>query len=151
MSENYVLIEEIIARSNNKIWDKAKLEWDLVGITHSEEEKVCLCSHFPIKEICHLQNRETHIAVEIGNCCVKHFFNMDSQNIFDSLRRIKKDINKSLNSDTINYYFKNGFLTQWEYGFYLDIWRKRVLSFKQREIKVRINKKILSVFDKPKQ
>lgn len=70
MSE-YKLTQEIIALSQAKTWDVAKLEWILHEIYEAEEPETCLCGHFPIIEICTLQNKLNSNFVTVGNCCVK--------------------------------------------------------------------------------
>ena len=46
----YKLTEEILKRSQAKVWDIAKLEWKLNEIYEAEEPETCLCGHFPIIE-----------------------------------------------------------------------------------------------------
>ena len=44
---------------------------------------MCLCSHFPIKEICVIRNRVNGVRAEVGNVCVKKFLGLPSGKIFE--------------------------------------------------------------------
>jgi len=138
------LHREIIARSEADTWDKARSEWDLKTIHISDDPEVCLCGHNPIREICTIHNRENGAEVDVGNCCVNHFLGLESEKLFVSIRKLKYDAGASLNQDAIEYAFSRRIITEWEYGFYLDIWRKRKLSKKQLDVKNRINAKVMA-------
>ena len=140
MSE-YKLTAEIISLSQSDIWDKAKLEWALNEIYQAEEPETCLCGHFPIIEICVLRNKFNGNNATVGNCCVKKFIGLPSDKIFQAVKKVKKDNQKSLNAEAIEYGKNKGWLNQWEYDFYMDIMRKRNLSSKQLRKKIQINKK----------
>ena len=77
MSE-YKLTNEIIGLSQSKVWDTAKLEWSLSQIYEADEPERCLCGHFPIIEICILQNKfnskETPFATIKARIGVLTFF-----------------------------------------------------------------------------
>ena len=145
MSE-YQLTKEIISRSVAKNWDAAKLEWKLDHIYESEEPGTCLCGHFPIKEFCIIRNIKNGALATVGNCCVNKFMGITSDKIFQSLRRVRKTPEKSLNAEAIQYAFDQGWINEWEKDFYLDILRKRQLSLKQQSKKAQINDKILHNF-----
>jgi hypothetical protein len=87
MSE-YQLTKEIVARSDAKVWDAAKLEWALEEVYESEEPDTCLCGHFPIIEICVLRNRVNKNTAIVGNCCVKKFIGLPSDRIFQAAKRV---------------------------------------------------------------
>lgn len=140
MSE-YKLTSEIIGLSQSDIWDKAKLEWTLHDIYQAEDPETCLCGHFPIIEICVLRNKFNGNHATVGNCCVKKFIGLPSDKIFQAVKRVKKDNQKSLNAEAIEHGKNKGWLNQWEYNFYMDIMRKRNLSQKQRQKKIQINQK----------
>jgi len=86
MSE-FKLTNEIIDLSKSKIWDAAKLEWSLAKIYEADEPETCLCGHFPIIEICILQNKLNHKQATVGNCCVKKFIGLPSDKIFQAVNR----------------------------------------------------------------
>ena len=140
----YKLISEIIKLSNEKTWDAAKLEWQLIEIYESEDENTCLCGHYPIKELCTIQNKITKKEAVVGNCCVNKFIGIPSEKIFQSLKRIRKDIDRSLNAESIQYAFDHNVINDWERNFYFDIMRKRILTDKQLTKKIDINKKFLN-------
>ncbi len=143
----YKLTKEIIERSESNIWDEAKLEWDLEHIYRADEAEACLCGHFPIIEICIIKNQRNESIAQVGNCCVKKFLGLPSDKLFQSMKKLHQDIEKSCNSETIEIAYDKKWINGWEKDFYKDIWRKRNLSPKQLEIKIRINQKILPHFD----
>jgi len=142
MSE-YRLTSEIIKKSVAKNWDEAKLEWGRRQVYESDEAETCLCGHYPIKELCVLENKKNGASAIVGNCCVKKFTGLQSDKIFKALKRIRKDIAKSLNGETIEHAHQSGWIDEWEKKFYFDIMRKRNLSEKQKSRKQQINEKIL--------
>lgn len=143
MSE-YKLSQGIIELSDASNWDQAKLEWSLDSIYKEEEPDTCLCGHFPIIEICILKNRLNANTAVVGNCCVKKFIGLPSDKIFQAVKRVRSDDTKSLNAETIDHAFRNHWINDWEYQFYMDVLRKRNLSAKQLTKKKQVNTKILS-------
>lgn len=141
MSE-YQLAERIVALSLSEYWDVAKLEWKLDEVYEAEEPDTCLCGHFPIIEICVLRNKINHKTAIVGNCCVKKFIGLPSDKIFQAVKRVRKDNEKSLNKEAIGHALEKGWLNDWEYSFYMDVMRKRKLSSKQLQKKVQINEKL---------
>ena len=110
MSE-FKLIEEIIKLSSSNIWDTAKLEWKLDEIYEADEPRRCLCGHFPIIEICIIKNKANNNSAIVGNCCVKKFIGLPSDKIFQAIKRVRKDSERSLNVEAIEYSFqKNGLM-----------------------------------------
>ena len=143
MSE-YKLTEEIINRSQSKVWDKAKMEWSLHEIYEADEPEICLCGHFPIIEICTLKNKLNGKFARVGNCCVKKFIGLRSDLIFRAFKRVREDIQKSLNAEAIKHAYDKGWINEWEYEFSIDTMRKRILSAKQLKARMQINKKMLA-------
>jgi len=137
------LTTEIIARSHTKLWDIAKTEWLLEEIYEADEPDTCLCGHFPIREICVLRNKINRNDAIVGNCCVKKFIGLPSDKIFQAVKRIRKDTEKSLNSEALQYALEHRWISEWEKDFYCDIMRKRNLSPKQAVKKNEINEKFL--------
>jgi hypothetical protein len=123
---------EILSRSRATDWAVAKREWKLVDISEADEAETCLCGHFPIIELCTIHNTTTGSSVDVGNVCVKRFLGFRSDLIFDALKRIRKDINKSLGAEATVFFHGRRVLNDWEYGFQQDTMRKRDLSLKQR-------------------
>lgn len=142
MSE-YRLSKEIIALSKSKNWEQAKREWELVEVFEEDVPGTCLCGHFPIIENCIISNRETNNNATVGNCCVKKFLNLPSDDIFKSIKKVRKDETASMSGSTIDFANEKGWITDWEYNFYCDIFRKRSLSDRQIYYKVKVNQKIM--------
>lgn len=140
------LHEEIIARSEATTWALARQEWGLKNIWMSDTAQTCLCGPHPIKEICEIENQVNGATTEVGNCCVNHFLGMNSEQFFTSVRKVRADGEASFNEATIEFAHGLGIITDWERGFYLDIWRKRVLSPKQLNRKRQINEKMMKHF-----
>ena len=140
MSE-YKLTAELLKLSQSQKWDEAKLEWELIDIERVEEPEECLCGHYPILEICTIKNIKTNKESRVGNCCVNKF-NNKSDKIFRSVAKIRKDIEKSVNAETLALAIKNRWISDKDYKFYMDILRKRNLSDKQMTWKKSINQKI---------
>lgn len=140
----YKLINEIIDRSHANIWDLAKLEWTLHQIYEAETPESCLCGHFPIIEVCTLQNKLNGNFATVGNCCVKKLIGLPSDLIFQSVKRVRKDNQKPLNADAIKYAYERGWINEWEYTFSIDTMRKRLLSDKQIKTRIKVNEKMLS-------
>ena len=142
MSE-YKLTEGIIQLSASNIWDVAKLEWNLSEVYEAEEQETCLCGHYPIIEICVLQNKITKKSTIVGNCCVKKFIGLPSDKIFQAVKRVRKDDTKSLNIEAIRHAFEKRWINEWEYNFSLNTMRKRKLTVKQLQTHQKINEKML--------
>ncbi len=146
MTENrneYRLTQEIIALSRASDWDRAKLEWILEGVYMADEPETCLCGHFPIIEICGLRNLYNDNYTEVGNVCVKKFLGLPSDKIFRSVKKVRKDEEKSLNAETIQYAYNKGWMSIWERDFSMDTIRKLKPSLKQLAKRVEINRKIM--------
>ncbi|MGL0949071.1 hypothetical protein [Vibrio vulnificus] len=141
MSE-YKLTEEIIKLSQSQLWDVAKSEWILYEIYEADEPERCLCGHFPIIEICNLKNKLNFNYATVGNCCVKKFIGLPSDKIFQAIKRVRKDDEKSLNAEAITHAYDKGWINDWEKSFYLDVMRKRKLTPNQLNKKVQINNKL---------
>lgn len=141
MSE-FQLTTEIVRLSKADTWDEAKLEWDLVDVEKVDEPETCMCGHQPIVEVCVIANRLNKQVTRVGNCCVKKFI-ARSDKIFQAVKRIKLDVSRSVNSETIEFGYDKEYITERDKKFYMDIMRKRNLSVKQRAWKESINKKIL--------
>lgn len=140
----YKLTQEIIELSVSESWDAAKLEWKLFEIYEVDEPERCLCGHFPIKEVCVLENTKNDKHATVGNCCVKKFIGLPSDKIFQAIKRVRKDNEKSLNAEAIEHAREKSWINSWEKNFYLDVMRKqkRTLSAKQLAKKIQINKKL---------
>lgn len=151
MTNQHTLFKEIIALSDAKDWNIAKKEWILDHIYDAMEPQTCLCGHYPIMEICVIKNLKNNNHTLLGNCCIKILLGLGSNKLFNSLKRIRKDINKSISKDFIKLLSDNKIITDWETEFYINISKKRKLSSKQKEQKIRINDKIIQHYNKQTQ
>ncbi len=145
----FQLTTELLKLSQSQNWDEAKLEWELVDIERVEDPETCLCGHYPILEICTIKNQKTNKNADVGNCCVKKFIDK-SDKIFRSVAKVRKDFEKSVNAETLDFALSKNWITQKDYGFYMDILRRRRLSEKQLSWKKSINQKIMSRISKSK-
>lgn len=134
----------ITALSRGSDWDVVKKEWKLVGITEAEEPETCPCGHFPIIELCTIHNIITGNSIEVGNVCVKRFLGFQSDLIFRALKRIRKDISKSMGADATAFFYSRGVINRWEYDFQQSTMRKRNLTFRQLQTRQSINAKVLA-------
>lgn len=141
---HYRLTQEIINLSESDFWDNAKNEWSFAYAYYSDDLQTCLCGHYPIKNVCVIKNKLNNGITEVGNCCVNKFLGIEDGNkIFTSIKRLKEDSTKSMSTEVLEYLFKKKVLSDFEYKFYLDTIRKRKLSFKQLEIRKKINQKLI--------
>jgi len=143
------LIQEILKLSEAGQWEKAKLEWQLEDIWF-EPRGTCLGGHFPITEHCRIENELNHNRAVVGNCCVRRFIGLPSNEIFAAFKRVKRDPLKSLNQSTLDYAKRRLWINDREYDFYSDIVSKRKLSPKQESYKRYINETIIARIGKPR-
>ena len=137
----WMLIKEILELSENKIWNEAKKEWRLKDINKSKEPSTCLCGHYPILELCLMQNNKNNKETIVGNCCVNKFLDESKQNkMFTAIAKGK--VNKSL----ILLSYEKGIINDSERDFLLNVWRKRILSEKQQSWFNKLNIKIIEVY-----
>ncbi len=107
------LRDSILALSAATDWEVARKERSFVDISEADEPETCLCNHLPVIEICTIFNRTTGHRAEIGNRCVKRFLGLRSDLVFAAIKRIRKDIGKSLNADAIVFFHRRGLLNAW--------------------------------------
>ena len=125
-------------------WEDARQEWRLNHIWYAdiEDARTCGCGHYPICEVCVVENEVNGTVLEIGNCCVNQI-----SPEFDTLKRIFPALREGrINPAIIDYAFKQGIINDWEKNFLQDIWRKQAFTFKQaakfRQIRHRIYENI---------
>ncbi|WP_149539357.1 hypothetical protein [Siccirubricoccus phaeus] len=134
----------ILARSRATEWPVARLEWKLVDISMADEPETCACGHYPIRELCLLNNRITGQHLEVGNVCVKRFLGLDYGLVFQGLKRIADDDTKALNAAATAFFYERGVISEWEYKFQQSTLRKRQLSLKQEATRQSINARVLA-------
>lgn len=143
MSE-YKLTKNIIELSSSNDWDRAKLEWTIQDVYEADESNTCLCGHFPILETCILKNKSNGNEAIVGNCCVKKFIGLPSDKIFQAVKRVRKDNEKPLNAEAIQHAHEKRWINDWEDNFAIDTMRKRNLSIKQLQSRIKTNEKMLN-------
>lgn len=135
---------EMIARSHDKDWQQAKLEWDLELVFQVSNPQVCLCGHQPILQICSLKNHLTGQQAEVGNVCVERFLGIRSRRIFSALKRIRADLKRSLNKEAIAMFQKLKVISYHDAEEYLTFYRKRKhVTDEQWELKQEVNQVVL--------
>lgn len=143
-SNEQILRERILDRSYSTEWEAARLEWRLEQVTmcslrHAVE---CLCTHFPIVELCHLRNERTGATAIVGNVCVQRFLGIPSAVLFRGFKRIGADPRKAASSAVIEYAARSGWLDEHERAFCERTIRKRNLSGPDMAMRMRINGKL---------
>ena len=134
----------ILPLSVSQVFDVARTEWSLVAVEISEEFDACPCGQ-SIKEHCYIRNRSNGNETYVGNVCINRFVGIDTGNLFDGLKRIAQDLTANANRDLIEHAYKMGYLyNEKEYTFLKQTMLKRILSAKQIEWKVKINRRIVS-------
>jgi len=147
--EGWNLIRELCLLSKAKKWSECKGEWIVDRVEHlepGEDSETCICGHYPIREVCHIYNQVTGEQAIIGNRCIQKLEGDGDgviQKIFSALKRIESDNTASANSELIEHAYERKTISKAEYGFYLEIWRKRNLSDSQEDWKISINDKII--------
>lgn len=137
------LKRHILPLSQASSFDAAIREWDLVSVEITEETDRCPCGQ-EIKEHCYIRNRVTGSQTYVGNVCINRFMHMETNALFQGLKRIRDDPKANANVAVIEYARENGFLFENEYGFLISTARKRNLSERQISWKEKINFRILS-------
>lgn len=140
----YQLSQRIVELSEANNWAMARAEWDLHEIYFVDEHTTCLCTHYPIREVCVLRNRLNSNHAEVGNVCVNKFMGLPSKIIFDGLKRVAKDDTGALNTDASHYAYRKGWVNDWEYGFLGSTRRKKVLTGRQLAKRQEINRRVLA-------
>ncbi len=80
----------------------------------------------------------------VGNVCVTNFMGLESDLIFQGIKRVSLDDQRALNESAIEYAFGQGWLNEWERDFCLSTRRKRKLSGLQADKRAQINAMVLS-------
>jgi hypothetical protein len=84
----------------------------------------------------------TNATVVVGNMCVGQFLGIRSDIVFQSLKRIRKDITKSLGAEATVYFFERRILNELEYKFQQSTARNRNLTARQIEARKKINENV---------
>lgn len=139
----------ILSRSEASDWDEAKAEWELFFVYDDPNDRACECEHSPIHQICVIQNRKNGKKTEVGNVCVRRFLRLFSNRIFAVIKRLRADIQKSLNPASLELFRERGVITYGEEQEYKEYWRKRTtLDDDQKAQKLDINTRVLNYIDR---
>jgi hypothetical protein len=139
----YRLVQKIVALSNSKNWFQAKDEWELQSVW-LQPGGICLCGHAPITEHCLICNSFNGNTAVVGNVCVEQFIGLASDRLFTVLRRISADIGATLNAETIEHAYREGWLNSWEAKFYRNTGGRRKLTRRQIAKRVEVNQAVLA-------
>jgi len=143
----YALSKEIISRSVANTWDQAKLEWEWVGwFKETNPYGTCLCGHSPITDHCVLMNRKNSERVIVGSVCVKKFLGLPADKIFHAIERIQEDPARSLNAETIDFAYEQGWITFLDSVSYGLLRGRKKLAAEHLQKRIEINGKVLSAF-----
>lgn len=134
----YRLIEEIIKLSDSKNWNDAVSEWQFYQLS-IVPNSTCLCEHYPIKELCHIRNLKNGNDTIVGNCCIRKFMGDDTRT------KMFKAISKNrLNKSLIEYAYEKNIINKWEFELTSNLWRKRILTPRQKACFDKIQNGIIS-------
>lgn len=154
---NWKLPPELVRLSESDNWDTAVKEWKLDEIEYleaGEESETCLCTHTPIREVCHISNVINKNEAIVGNCCITRIGGAQFEGVnllFQGLKRIFTNRSLSANATLINYSYERRILSSDEHEFYLDVWRKRSLTDRQLNWIKSLNEKIVKKLTRSEQ
>jgi len=147
---NWRLPENLAEKSQCQIYPTLLKEWEVTSVERLDkgvDSEQCLCTHAPIRKVCHISNGSTGETAIVGRCCVLKFENepgfAGTHKVFDALSKIAKKRKDHANAELLNYAKAKNILTQAEYDKYMQIWRKRNLSTSEQSWLVGINQRIL--------
>ena len=139
----------ILALSISKDWDEAKAEWELFFVYDDPSDRACECEHSPIHQICVIRNRKNSNKTEVGNVCVRRFLRLFSNRIFAVIKRVRANVQNSLNPAALELFRERGVLSYAEEQEYLEYWRKRTtITVAQKKQKLDINERVLDYIDR---
>lgn len=149
-TRNFKQLKKILIEASvNKTFEDCLNEWiETERYYVSNDSYNCICGKTNIREICIITNILSGRELTVGNCCINHFCDTDSNLFFRALAKISKDRARSANEALINFARKQNIFDSWEFTFYLNIWRKhnKSLSPKQLAKKKYLNEKLLEAF-----
>ena len=139
----------ILSLSNSADWDEAKAEWELFFVYDDPSVRACECEHSPIHQICVIRNQKNANRTEVGNVCVRRFLRLLSNRIFSVIKRLRNDIQKSLNPAALLLFRERGVITSAEEADYTEYWRRRTtLTDDQKKQKLDINDRVLTYINR---
>lgn len=137
------LMEAILSKSKSQIYKEAKLEWHVASIRIGNYQ--CACGKNPIKKLCFLYNKVTYDYLIVGSSCVKKYLNIDTNQYFKEIELLRKG--KLLGRHYFSLIADSANLSEWERGFYENMYEFNRISSKQQTIIDKINTKILTTIN----
>lgn len=128
------LLEELSSIEGQQV--PIEINLDKNGYLDKECPATYCLFQFKIKEHCYITNHITGKSAYVGNVCI------DTETLFDGLRRIAKDPQANANLDVIRHGLKLGFIYKSEHKFLVETRLKRKLSPKELAWKRKINHRI---------
>lgn len=143
-AQNAPIIPVLLKYSEAKRWEDAKAEWRLNHIeyaTEPDEFKTCECGHYPIAELCFIENEVNNTSLVVGNCCI----NQVSEE-FETVKRIFPALKRRhINPAVIDYAHKRKIINDWEKAFLTSVWRKKKFTHKQLVVFKNLRTKIFNI------
>lgn len=141
------LQKKIICLSVSKIWNEAITEWKMVNYYYVSEYRACSCSPRGIRNICVMVNCLNSNKVEICNSCAERYFDIyKCTEIEFMVRKLRKNIDYSVNIYALDYLLENKVINVIEYENYWNTIRCQISEW-HREAKRQINIKLLNLTD----
>lgn len=136
--------ERLLAHSESACWEKAKEEWVFENVFYTEERVSCLCTDYPLQNVCVISNNLNKNTRYICSSCANEFLDIDiADKVFASVAKLKGDLSKSVSRDVFEFMCLNINLSMPEIEFYLSAMRKHKLSERQMNYRKIINKKLI--------
>jgi len=157
MSEVSWKLPDALMALSKGTWPQALSEWrlDYIEYLEAKDSATCLCTNHPIREVCHIVNKENQHTAIVGNCCLTKFEGETAlkgiHKIFDALKRIERDRSASANKSLIKYAYDHNIIGRGSYNFYNEIWWKRTLTKGQKGWKRSLNCKIVTAMKRVSQ
>lgn len=144
MSHNFEnLRDHILPLSVATNFQEARYEWKLQSVVINDELDTCPCGKTGIRDLCYIENNKNGKVTYVGNVCVNKFLGLDTATLVTGLKRIIGDNTANPNEAVIEYAYERGYIYEKERQFLLDTRRKRNLSDKQLQWKIKINRRIV--------
>ena len=123
----------------------ASREWTPIWIDEDETcESECICGKKHIKELNAIEHNHSGTVLIVGSECINYFIDLDTTNVFKRLAEIKKDYTKPMTPKLLTAISRLNILNDWELNFYFNTSGKRKPSKKVMDVRIRINKKVIS-------
>lgn len=141
------LKKRIIALSESNDWSKSRKEWRMVAYYYATGYHSCLCSPRGIHNITVIENIHNTNQMEVCNSCGNLYFGIsDCFKIESVVRRLKADIDLSMDETCLDYLLKHRVIDDVEYKDYQLIRLARVNDY-VRSFRQKINNRLINFTD----